>query len=85
MKHALWPLRIGLCEDSKEALKVMARVIGTIIFIILALVVLKVVGIFALVLLGSLFWLVVLAIKLAIIGGIIYLIWLGVRKLVHTV
>jgi len=85
MKHALWPLRIWLCEDSKEVLKVMARVIGTIIFIIFALIVLKIVGILALTFLGSLLGLLVLAIKLAIIGGIIYLIWLGVRKLVHTV
>ena len=63
----------------------MADVIGTIIFIIIALVVIGVAGSIAFAVLGSLIGLTLLAIKAGIFFGIIYLVWLGVRKLARTV
>jgi hypothetical protein len=62
----------------------MADVIGTLIFIIIALVVIGVAGSIAFAVLGSLIGLIALAVKVGIFFGIIYLVWLGVRKLVRT-
>jgi hypothetical protein len=59
----------------------MAGALGTVIFIIVALIVIAAAGMMALSLLGVVAGLVGLAIKLAVIGGIIYLVWLLVRKL----
>ncbi len=62
----------------------MAGAIGTVIFIIVALIVIAAAGMIALSMLGVVVGLLGLAIKLAIIGGIIYLVWLVVRKLAST-
>ena len=62
----------------------MAGAIGTVIFIIVALIVVAAAGMIALSLLGVVVGLVGLAIKVAVIGGVIYLAWLIVRKLVHA-
>ncbi len=62
----------------------MLQALGTVLFIIFALVIIAAVGIAALSLLGLIVNLVGMAVKLAIIGGVIYLIWLGVRKLART-
>ena len=62
----------------------MAGAIGTVIFIIVALIVVAAAGMIALSLLGVVVGLVGLASKVAVIGGVIYLAWLIVRKLVHA-
>lgn len=62
----------------------MAGAIGTVIFIIVALIVIAAAGMIALSMLGVVVGLLGLAIKLAVIGGIIYLVWLVVRKLAST-
>jgi hypothetical protein len=64
--------------------KVMGQTIGTIIFVIIALVVVATVGSLILSVLGLLFGLRPLLIKLAIWGGLIYLGWLLIRKLART-
>jgi hypothetical protein len=64
--------------------KVMGQTIGTIIFVIIALVVVATVGSLILSVLGLLFGLIPLLIKLAIWGGLIYLGWLLIRKLTRT-
>jgi hypothetical protein len=61
----------------------MARVIGNILFVVIALVVIAVVGVVALALFGTLVGLLGLAIKLALVAGVIYFIWLVFKKLVH--
>lgn len=62
----------------------MIGAIGTVIFIIVALIVIAAAGMIALSVLGVVGSLIGVAIKLAIIGGIIYLVWLVVRKLAST-
>lgn len=62
----------------------MAGAIGTVIFIIVALIVIAAAGMIALSVLGVVGSLIGVAIKLAIIGGIIYLVWMVVRKLAST-
>ncbi len=62
----------------------MAQTIGTIIFVILALVALSAVLSFVLGLLGIVFGVIPLLIKLAFIGGLVYFGWLVVRKLTQT-
>jgi len=89
MKHRSAVLRISRCERGKpecseEALKTMIGAIGTVIFIIVALIVIAAAGMIALSVLGVVGSLIGVAIKLAIIGGIIYLVWLVVRKLAST-
>jgi threonine/homoserine/homoserine lactone efflux protein len=61
----------------------MAQTIGTIIFVVLALIVLGAILNFVLAALGIVFALIPLLIKLAIIGGIFYLAWMAFRKLAH--
>lgn len=61
----------------------MAQTIGTIIFVVLALVVVAAILNFVLAALGIVFGLLPLLIKLAIIGGIFYLAWMVFRKLAH--
>ncbi|MCI0660479.1 MAG: hypothetical protein L0220_05340 [Acidobacteria bacterium] len=61
----------------------MAHAIGTIIFVVLALVVVAAILNFVLAALGIVFGLLPLLIKLAIIGGIFYLAWMAFRKLAH--
>ena len=61
----------------------MAQIIGTIIFVVLALVVIAAILNFVLAALGIVFTLIPLLIKLAIIGGIFYLAWMVFRKLAH--
>jgi hypothetical protein len=58
----------------------MAQTIGTIIFVVLALVALAAVLNFVLGVLGIVFALIPLLIKLAIFGGVFYLAWLLFRK-----
>jgi len=62
----------------------MAQTIGTIIFLVLALVVVAAILNFVLAALGIVFALIPLLIKLAIIGGVFYLAWMVFRKLAHT-
>jgi hypothetical protein len=62
----------------------MGQTIGTIIFVIIALVVVASVGSLILSILGLLFGLIPFLIKLAIWGGLIYLAWMVIRKLAHT-
>ena len=62
----------------------MAQTIGTIIFIVLALVLLAAILNFVLGMLGIVFALIPLLIKLAIFGGIIYLLWMVFHKSAHT-
>lgn len=59
----------------------MGQAIGTIIFVIIALVVIATIGSVILSVLGVAFALIPLLIKLAIWGGLIYLAWLVIRKL----
>jgi hypothetical protein len=61
----------------------MAQAIGTIIFVVLALVVVAAILNFVLAALGIVFTLLPLLIKLVIIGGIFYLAWMVFRKLAH--
>jgi hypothetical protein len=61
----------------------MGQAIGTIIFVIIALVVVAAVGSVILSVLGLAFALIPLLIKLAIWGGLIYLVWLLIRKLTN--
>jgi hypothetical protein len=63
----------------------MADAIGTVIFIIIALVVIGIAGTIAFAVLGSLIGLIVLALKVGIFLGIIYLVWCGVRKFARPV
>lgn len=63
----------------------MADAIGTVIFIIIALVVIGIAGTIAFAVLGSLIGLIVLALKVALFVGIIYLVWCGVRRFARTV
>ncbi|HWQ32446.1 MAG TPA: hypothetical protein VNQ79_06150 [Blastocatellia bacterium] len=63
----------------------MADAIGTVIFIIIALVVIGIAGTIAFAVLGSLIGLIVLALKVAFFAGIIYLVWCGVRRFARTV
>jgi len=58
----------------------MAQTIGTIIFVVLALVALAAVLNFVLGVLGIVFAFIPLLIKLAIFGGVFYLAWLLFRK-----
>jgi len=62
----------------------MAQIIGTVIFVVLALVVVAAILNFVLAALGIVFTLIPLLIKLAIIGGVFYLAWMLFRKLAHT-
>ncbi|HEU0174176.1 MAG TPA: hypothetical protein VFV58_07910 [Blastocatellia bacterium] len=62
----------------------MAQTIGTIIFVVLALVAVAAVLNFVLGLLGIVITLIPLLIKLAIFGGVFYLAWLVFRKLAHS-
>ncbi|MBO0725270.1 MAG: hypothetical protein J2P52_06695 [Blastocatellia bacterium] len=62
----------------------MAQTIGTIIFVVLALVALAAVLNFVLGVLGIVFALIPLLIKLAIFGGVFYLAWLLFRKFSHS-
>ena len=62
----------------------MAQTIGTIIFVVLALVAVAAILNFVLGVLGIVFALIPLLIKLAIFGWIFYLGWLVFRKLAHT-
>jgi len=62
----------------------MAQTIGTIIFVVLALVAVAAVLNFVLGLLGIVITLIPLLIKLAIFGGIFYLAWMLFRKLAHS-
>jgi len=62
----------------------MAQTIGTIIFVVLALVAVAAVLNFILGVLGIVFALLPLLIKLAIFGGIVYLGWMVFQKLSHT-
>jgi len=62
----------------------MAQTIGTIIFVVLALVAVAAVLNFVLGLLGIVITLIPLLIKLAIFGGIFYLAWMVFRKLAHS-
>lgn len=61
----------------------MGQAIGTIIFVIIALVVVAAVGSVILSVLGLAFALLPLLIKLAIWGGLAYLAWLVIRKLTN--
>ncbi len=61
----------------------MARVLGNIIFVVIALVVIAAVAMIALALFGTLVGLLGLAIKLALVAGVIYFIWIVFKKLVH--
>jgi hypothetical protein len=61
----------------------MGQAIGTIIFVIIALVVVAAIGSVILSVLGLAFALIPLLIKLAIWGGLIYLVWLVIRKLTN--
>lgn len=63
----------------------MGQTIGTIIFVIIALIVIAAVGSLILSVLGLLFGLIPLLIKLAIWGGLIYLAYMVVRKVSHSV
>lgn len=62
----------------------MIQSIATIVFVLLALVVLAAVLNFVLGLLGIVFALIPVLIKLAIIGAIFYFGWVFVRKLTHS-
>ncbi|HZF38198.1 MAG TPA: hypothetical protein VE715_05215 [Blastocatellia bacterium] len=62
----------------------MAQTIGTIIFVVLALVAVAAILNFVLGVLGIVFALIPLLIKLAIFGGVFYLAWLVFRKLAHS-
>ena len=62
----------------------MTQTIGTIIFLVLALVVVAAILNFVLAALGIVFTLIPLLIKLVIIGGVFYLAWMVFRKLAHT-
>jgi hypothetical protein len=62
----------------------MGQTIGSIIFIIIALVVVATVGSLLISVLGLIFGLLPILIKLAIWGGLIYLGWILVRKLMHS-
>jgi len=62
----------------------MAQTIGTIIFVVLALVAVAAILNFILGVLGIVFALIPLLIKLAIFGGIVYLGWMVFQKLSHT-
>lgn len=59
----------------------MGQAVGTIIFVIIALVVVAAVGSVILSVLGLAFALIPLLIKVALWGGLIYLAWLVIRKL----
>ena len=59
----------------------MGQAIGTIIFVIIALVVVATIGSVILSVLGVAFALIPLLLKLAIWGGLIYLAWLVIRTL----
>jgi len=61
----------------------MAQAIGTIIFVVLALVVVGAILNFVFAALGIVFALIPILIKLAIIGGILYLAWMAYCKLTH--
>jgi hypothetical protein len=61
----------------------MAQIIGTIIFVVLAVIVVAAILNFVLAALGIVFTLIPLLIKLAIIGGIFYLAWMVFCKLTH--
>ena len=61
----------------------MGQAIGTIIFVIIALVLVAVVGSVILSVLGLAFALIPLLLKLAVWGGLIYLAWLVIRKLTN--
>ncbi|MGH9854743.1 MAG: hypothetical protein ACREBD_33335 [Blastocatellia bacterium] len=62
----------------------MAQTIGTIIFVVLALVAVAAILNFILGVLGIVFALIPLLIKLAIFGGIVYLGWMVFQKLSRT-
>ena len=62
----------------------MAQTIGTIIFVVLALVAIAAILNFVLATLGFVITLIPLIIKLAIFAGVFYLLWLVFRKLAHS-
>ncbi|MCI0336310.1 MAG: hypothetical protein L0226_01925 [Acidobacteria bacterium] len=61
----------------------MSHAIGTIIFVIIALVVIAFVGSLILSVVGLVLGLIPLLLKLAVYGGLIYLAWMVFRKLAH--
>lgn len=62
----------------------MANAVGSVLFVVVALVVIAAAGMIVLGLLGTILGLVVLAVKVAVFAGAIYLIWMLVRKLTAT-
>jgi threonine/homoserine/homoserine lactone efflux protein len=72
---------IRIAKRRQGGMTIMGEAIGTIIFVIIALVAVAVVGSIVLSLLGFVLGLVPLLIKLAVWGGLIYLGWLVFRKL----
>ena len=61
----------------------MSHAIGTIIFVIIALVVIAFVGSLILSVVGLVLGLIPLLLRLAVYGGLIYLAWMVFRKLAH--
>jgi hypothetical protein len=62
----------------------MGQVIGTIIFVIIALIVVTTVGSLIIAVIGTFLGLIPFLIKLMVWGGLFYLCWLIFRKITHS-
>jgi hypothetical protein len=62
----------------------MGQIIGTIMFVVIALVILSALGTMILWVFGMLLWLVPLLLKLALWGGLIFLVYWLVRKFAYS-
>jgi hypothetical protein len=62
----------------------MGQIIGTIMFVVIALVILSALGTMILWVFGMLLWLVPLLLKLAFWGALIYLVYWLVRKVAYS-
>ena len=77
-------LRIAGCNKVKEVREKMGQIIGTIMFVVIALVILAALGTMILWLFGMLLWLVPLLLKLAFWGALIYFVYWLVRKVAYS-
>ncbi len=68
----------------EEALTDMGQVVGTIIFVVIALIVVATVGSLIISVIGMFLGLIPFLIKLAIWGGLFYLCWMIFRKITHS-
>jgi hypothetical protein len=62
----------------------MGQIIGTIMFVVIALVILATLGTMILWVFGMVLWLVPLLLKLAVLGALIYFVYWLVRKVAYS-